>query len=811
MPLGCFMPLPSDETTTLHPEAKQSQRRWRWRIPIPHWTHWFTGACLLIVTTATTLDLRLIRLWDRQIQTLFFELRGPVAAPDNIVILTIDEESLSQGEHYDINPSENAALAPIQEWPWQRQAYAIAIEKLMDAGVKAVALDVVLASSNGEADDQTLKAVLDRYGDRVVLAAIYGSNTLDQGELAKPTLPFPLLRETPVHLGAIQFPIEKDGRIHRQGQHYLIQQRQLNADINAVSTIEDDLTTAQSFAEATLHAAQIVPPTPRGDNIFFHGPSQTFEHIPFWYVIDPDPWQNILQSGAYFKDKIVLIGTTVRSHQDFHRTPFAESFLYPFPMPGVEILANDLATLAAGKAVVSLAQQSWQQATIVVILGVSVGFGLRRLQRPLIRLSTTAGAMLLWLGIGYVGFGVGNVFLPFGAPMSAIAVVGIANFIGGLVNDQLQKQKLRSTLAQYVTSPIVQEIISQQNDFQDLLKARADEVVGRVLGDRYAIVKLLGAGGFSETYVAQDLQRPQHPTCVVKELKIVSDSPKIYSLAQRLFVSEAETLEKLGQHSQIPRLLAYFEANHSFYLVQEMIEGELLRDELARCKPLAQRKVVELLQDLLPVIAFVHQQGVIHRDIKPSNIIRRQHDGRLVLIDFGAVKQISSQLTDTSAQVTSTIGIGTQGYMPSEQSSGIPNLSSDIYALGITAIEAITGAAPKSLDRDGSGEVLWMHRVPHLNLNLAAILNKMVRYDFSKRYQSAQAVIDALNQLDISHLPDKAYKTLLPRQNNAVTEPNSIPSHAGLDGMTETGETALTQEGTTKILPANWHEDSHSP
>ena len=211
------------------------------------------------------------------------------------------------------------------------------------------------------------------------------------------------------------------------------------------------------------------------------------------------------------------------------------------------------------------------------------------------------------------------------------------------------------------------------------------------------------------------------------------------------------------------------------------------------------------------MIAFVHQQGVIHRDIKPSNIIRRQHDGRLVLIDFGAVKQISSQLTDTSAQVTSTIGIGTQGYMPSEQSSGIPNLSSDIYALGITAIEAITGAAPKSLDRDGSGEVLWMHRVPHLNLNLAAILNKMVRYDFSKRYQSAQAVIDALNQLDISHLTDKAYKTLFPRQNNAVTEPNSISSHAGLDGMTETGETELTQEGTTKILPANWHEDSHSP
>ncbi|MEO0828740.1 MAG: serine/threonine-protein kinase [Cyanobacteria bacterium J06642_9] len=800
------MPL-SPETTTLRSEIRQSRRRWRWRLSLPHWTYWFTGSCLLIVTTAVSLDFRPIHLWDRQIQTLFFELRGPIAAPDDVVIVTIDEESLSQGEHYLTNPAEHAALAPIQQWPWQRQAYAIAIEKLIEAGAKAVALDVVLASPSGygEADDQALKAVLDRHGDRVVLAATYGSTTLGPGEVSKSTLPIPLLRDTPAHLGAIQFPIDEDGRIHRQGRDYLIQQRALNADINAVSTIEDDLTTAQSFAEATLQAAQIKAPSPRGNNIYFHGPSQTFEHIPFWYVIDPDPWQNILQSGAYFKDKIVLIGTTAQLHQDFHAAPFSESFLYPFAMPGVEILANDVATLAAGNAVVSVGQRPWQQGMIIVVLGIGIGVGLRRINRPLVRLSATAGAMFVWLVMGYLGFVMGNVFLPFGAPMIAIAVVGISNFVASLVAAQLQKQQLRRTLAQYVTSPIVQEIISQQNDFQDLLRARAEKVVGRVLGDRYLIVQLLGAGGFSETYVAQDLQRPQRPTCVVKELKIVSDNPKIYKLAQRLFVSEAETLEHLGQHDQIPRLLAYFEANHSFYLVQEMIEGELLRDELVRCKPLAQRKVVDLLQDLLPVIAFVHQQGVIHRDIKPSNIIRRHHDNRLVLIDFGAVKQISNQFTDTSAKVTSTIGIGTQGYMPSEQSSGIPNLSSDIYALGVTAIEALTGAAPKSLERDGKGEILWMHRVPHLNLHLAALLNKMVRYDFSNRYPSAQAVIDDLSQIDCNALPNQAQKTLLPLKNS--TQPSNFPKHQDSEEISDTHETEPAEDSTTKILPEDWGKD----
>ncbi|MEM6426488.1 MAG: serine/threonine-protein kinase [Cyanobacteria bacterium P01_D01_bin.128] len=797
------------------PDGSRLSRR---QFTLTGWNYWFTGACLLAVTAIASLGYRPIQLWDRQMQTLFFELRGELAAPDDIVIVAIDEESLSQGEHYQADPSKNPALAAINQWPWPRATYGMAIERLLEAGAEAVALDLVLAapSSYGPEDDAALKAILNRYGDRVVLAATYGANSITQGDITEFTLPNPVFLESPVHIGIIQFPVEVDGRIHRQGYTYLDQQRRLNADIDAASTIEDGLTTAQSFAQATLQAANQSAPVPRGDNIFFYGGRQAFKHIPFWQIIDPDPWQNQLQSGDYFEGKIVLIGPTFPLSQDFHPAPFSESFLYPFPMAGVEILANDVATARAGNAVVSWGAQPWQQGLTVILFGVGVGLGLRYIQRPLLRLSLTVAGMFLWFGVSYVAFVAGNVFVPMGAPMGAIAIVGVSNFMGGLVSEQLQKQKLRSTLAQYVTSPVVQEIISQQNDLQDLLKERAEKVVGRVLGDRYLIVSLLGAGGFSETYVAQDQQRPQHPICVVKQLKIVSDKPKVYALAQRMFSSEAETLERLGQHNQIPRLLAYFSVNHSFYLVQEMVEGELFRDELARCKPLSQHQVVvDLLQGLLPVVAFVHEQGVIHRDIKPSNIIRRRQDNRLVLIDFGAVKQISTELTDTDVPITSTIGIGTQGYMPSEQSSGIPNLSSDIYALGVTAIEALTGSAPKSLERDGSGELLWMHRVPYLNSHLAAIVTKMVRYNFTQRYPSASEVLSDLAKLNLESLPKTAAKTLRSSVRaiaSTEADHSGAPASAEPDDITaDTQITDATYDGTTQILPEDWYADAPMP
>ena len=299
---------------------------------------------------------------------------------------------------------------------------------------------------------------------------------------------------------------------------------------------------------------------------------------------------------------------------------------------------------------------------------------------------------------------------------------------------------------------------------------------------------MLGSGGFGDTYLARDLQRPGDPICVVKQLKIVSDDPKTHRLAQRLFQVEAETLETLGEHDQIPRLLAYFESNYSFYLVQEMIQGVLLKNGLKPDEPMSQRETVEFLLDILPVIQTVHEQNVIHRDIKPSNIIRRHSDGHYVLIDFGAVKQISNQLTDTSARVTSTVGIGTQGYMPSEQAGGLPNFSSDLYALGITAIEALTGLPPHILQRDARGEVLWTHKVEELHPQLANIIQKMIRYDFRQRYQSASLVLEALGKIDSSDLPE------MPTQKTGQSKADADDSI----------------QDSTAVLPSNWAQSDDS-
>jgi serine/threonine protein kinase len=162
---------------------------------------------------------------------------------------------------------------------------------------------------------------------------------------------------------------------------------------------------------------------------------------------------------------------------------------------------------------------------------------------------------------------------------------------------------------------------------------------------------------------------------------------------------------------------------------------------------------MNFLLDVLPVVDYVHSQGVIHRDIKPSNLIRRAGDGRLVLIDFGSVKEISHQLTDTDVQVTSTIGIGTKGYMPSEQSAGMPRFSSDLYAVGVTAIEALTGVSPFKLNYDDRGELIWQYLVQDLNPALGDVLTQLVRYDFSKRYESVNDVLTALRDIPVT-LPD---------------------------------------------------------
>ncbi|HEY9640257.1 MAG TPA: protein kinase [Coleofasciculaceae cyanobacterium] len=294
------------------------------------------------------------------------------------------------------------------------------------------------------------------------------------------------------------------------------------------------------------------------------------------------------------------------------------------------------------------------------------------------------------------------------------------------------------------------------------------------VGGRYTVVQQLGVGGFSQTFLARDTQLPGQPLCVVKQLKPQVNNLARWSVAKRLFDTEADVLYQLGHHHQIPALLAHFEDNQEFYLVQELIEGQSLDRKLLPHQPWTESRVIVLLHDILSILVFVHGQNVIHRDIKPSNIICRRQDGRAVLIDFGAVKQVGSTLSDSKVGQAMTISIGTQGYTPTEQLSGNPRFNSDIYAVGMLGIQALTGLRPHLFKRDPqTGEIIWRTPLPSessaapVNLTevspghpenpspatvqvspeLADILDRMVRYHFKDRYQTVTEPLLALETL----------------------------------------------------------------
>lgn len=269
-------------------------------------------------------------------------------------------------------------------------------------------------------------------------------------------------------------------------------------------------------------------------------------------------------------------------------------------------------------------------------------------------------------------------------------------------------------------------------------------IAGQTLGGRYQIIELLGKGGFGETYLAKDTHLPGHPLRAVKRLQTQCSDPLLFQTASRLFDTEAETLYKLGERDGIPQLFAHFQENQEFYLVQEYIEGHDLTKEIIPGKQLSETEVTELLRGILEVLEFVHRHDVIHRDIKPANLIRRAKDGKIAIVDFGSVKQISSQI-NPQGKSSRTVAVGTEGYMPPEQLKGQPLFCSDIYAVGMVGIQALTGIMPAQLPSDPNTlEVIWRDCVS-VSPRLAAILDKMAHYNFRYRYPSASEALADIN------------------------------------------------------------------
>ena len=269
---------------------------------------------------------------------------------------------------------------------------------------------------------------------------------------------------------------------------------------------------------------------------------------------------------------------------------------------------------------------------------------------------------------------------------------------------------------------------------------------GDLLWERYYIVRELGSGGFATTYLAIDRQSKTQTKCVVKQLQPRFNSPAVWANAKERLATEATVLQWLGNHDRIPQLLAHFEENQQFYLVLEFIEGEELELEVQR-QVLQEPLVVEFLIEILKILNFVHQQGVIHRDIKPTNLIRRRKDGKFTLIDFGAVKEIGTLAFDSHRKPIETQIIGTPGYMPPEQNNGKPIYSSDLYALGKTAIFAFTGRSPVEWETSETLEISNWYDDIVISKALIEIIERMTAPKIADRYHNANQVLHDLKPM----------------------------------------------------------------
>jgi CHASE2 domain-containing sensor protein/predicted Ser/Thr protein kinase len=503
---------------------------------------------------------------------------------------------------------------------------------------------------------------------------------------------------------------------------------------------------------------------------------------------------------SWIKDRIVLIGGTAPSLNDSFYTPYSSGLRGSQRMPGVEVHGQIVSQLISTAIDGRPQFWFWQEWSEILWVGFWVFSGsilVRVIRHPGQLVLAEIGAGVMLLGSTFVIF-LGSGWIPVVAPFlgligGATSVIAFsvyetkkeADFIASKVKQQeeniallqvLLKEKtpyrpdsdLESDLEYDDDTAIASEdddddddtaIASEDDDEETEMAPRDDDrsnapiseikkkdrTAAKLLSGRYEIIRSLSSGGFGVTFLAKDIQRPGAPQCVVKQLKPARRDETFMDIAKRLFQTEAEILEKLGSHPQIPQLLAHFVERQEFYLVQEYVDGHPITDDLPVDKRLPEAQVVKLLKDVLEVLSYLHEHKVIHRDIKPGNIMRRHHDDKVVLIDFGAVKQIQPQ--EHSNKEGSTVAIGTRGYAPAEQYQGHPNFSSDIYALGMIAIQALTGIAPYQLKTsEETGDTIWRD-LANVSDEVGKIVDKMVRYHFPVRYQTASAVLEDLRKL----------------------------------------------------------------
>jgi CHASE2 domain-containing sensor protein/predicted Ser/Thr protein kinase len=703
--------------------------------------------------------------------------RSPLPPDPRLLIVAITEEDLNLQK----------------TWPLPDRTIAKIIQKLTDAKAKIIGLDVFRANpvNPGHAD---LVKIWD--SNDLIIPGCHHRNLKNPGIAGPPGIP-------PEQLGFVDILVDRDSIVRRGllfisrnpkspcpsetsfalqlAQEYLLRQHNLKGEFDsnqqfhiAPAHFRPISSTDGGYQQAEAGGYQIL--------LNYRSRNAVAKIVTITDLLTDrvDP--------QLIKDRIVLIGSTASTLKDDFLTPYSAGKAEDATMSGVMVhaqITSQLLSAVLDKQPLWWFIPDWLEGIWIGTWCLTGSLLAWYIRHPIRLLVVTGGAAMLLVGgfaIAFAQTGWIPLVSPFvGLIASSIGVLGFTSNraqqqqqqMESLANDRAEtiaqlKLLLSQTVPPATATPLPPTTLPQTElpetmmalptapdpnltvpDRQDLTikQEQTPTPTSRVgamppnylLDGRYQAEHTLGAGGFGVTYLARDTKRPGKPQCVIKQLVPARRDANFVNLARRLFNTEAEILSKLGHHPQIPHLLAYFEDRQEFYLVQEFIDGTPLNQELeGATEPWSEAQVLDLLRQLLPVLGFIHSQYVIHRDLKPGNIIRDRQYGKLVLIDFGAVKEIQPQVTDDRDR---TIAIGTRGYTPPEQYAGQPNYTSDIYALGSIAIEALTNTHPRYLPVDDStGNLIWQDRAI-VTPALATVLAKMVAYHFKDRYQSATAVL----------------------------------------------------------------------
>ncbi len=695
-----------------------------------------------IAVTAAVIGVRHLDALEELELSSFDQLVGlrPDEGPDNrLLVVKVTEEDIRN----------------LGKWPTPDQTLAQLLEKLEQDKPRVIGLDIYrdLPLEPGHLELATLLQA-----NQKIIAVCQPGNSADHGVAPPPTVP-------PSRLGFSDIVVDPGGMV-RRSLLFLTPEPNSSCPANysfglqlALHYLEKEKIQPQLTSQHHLQLGSTIFTPIEKDT----GGYQNIDALGYQVMLNYRSAVSIAQQvtltdvlkgridPSLVKDRIVLIGVTAASGNDFFYTPYTRG-QQDLRMPGVLVHAQMVSQILS--AVLNNRPLIWtwpRWGEVLWVWGWSLVGGVLawRIRHPLL-LGVTGGVALGGLvGVCFAVLTQGG-WVSLVPPALALVVTGasVVSYRSYLGSERPEKS------GHPARSNTVNLISSGETNTTESSTANpdADSLIDRILVGRYKIIELIGSGGFGRTYLAADTQRPGSPHCVVKQLVPARKEENFWQIAKRLFNTEAESLEKLGRHEQIPQLLAYVEENQEFYLVQEFIKGHSLSEELPPGKRLGESQVVDLLRDVLGILDFIHSYGVIHRDIKPANIIRQERDGRLILIDFGAVKLLQTQIKDveqlqtlsSQKQENFTIAIGTLVYAAPEQLMGQPVLNSDIYALGMIAIQAVTGLVPTQLRKDPiTYEIRWRDYA-RVSGELAAILDKMVRHNSSERYQSAVEVLQAL-------------------------------------------------------------------